>query len=514
MKKFLRKIIKIFFNRAFFVALLLLIQIAWMLVSVTRLAEYYSFVNESLRALSLLTVIAVVNTRDNPAYKIAWVIVILLFPLFGGTTYLLFSGWLPSKRLRKKLEKSEKQFQKYLLQKEDTVKKLKELDTAADGQSRYIRDFAGFPVWENSTATYYEKGESNYPVILEELKKAEHFIFLEYFIVQEGEMWNSIFDILKEKAQQGVDVRMLYDDLGSAFVLPFGYNRKMESYGIKCVAFNRFVPFFSLVMNNRDHRKILIIDGHTAFTGGINLADEYINKKTRFGYWKDTGIRIQGEAVCNLTAMFLTIWNVVRPSEVDFSQYLPRKYHEEDFPSDGFIQPYSDSPLDLETVGENVYLNMISSAREYLTIFTPYLIIDNEVMTALCLAAKRGVTVNIITPEKPDKKLIYWLTQSHYCQLMEAGVHIYQYLPGFIHAKVFLCDDRYATVGTINLDYRSLYLHFECGVFLCHSSEILKIRKDADETMDNCREITFKEAVRPVPVRLAQNILKIFAPLL
>ena len=351
-------------------------------------------------------------------------------------------------------------------------------------------------------------------MILEELRKAEHFIFLEYFIVQEGEMWNSILEILKEKAAAGLDVRMIYDDLGSVFVLPYRYDRTLESYGIKCEAFNKFVPFFSLVMNNRDHRKILIVDGHTAFTGGINLADEYINRKKKFGYWKDTGILVRGEAAVNLTAMFLTVWNTIRPTDKDFHNLLPHTYHSEAFPEDGFVQPYGDSPLDHETVGENVYLNMISAARKYLYIFTPYLIIDNEVMTALCLAAKRGVDVRIVTPGKPDKLMVFWVTQSYYKQLIQSGVKIYQYLPGFIHAKVFVCDDCYATVGTINLDYRSLYLHFECGVFLCHSKEILKIREDAIETMKQSKEVTAEEVKKKLPIRLAQVLLRIFAPLL
>lgn len=509
-----KKLLKMLFHRVVIVGILLLLQIVWMIMYLTELATYYPFIYTTLNMLSLLAVLAVVNARDNPSYKLAWVIVILAFPLLGGAMYLLFSGWLPSKNLRSKLTKVEKQLRPFLKQDEKVLDALRALDPTAAGQAQYIRDYAKFPVWNDSTATYFKCGEDKFPVLLEELKKAEHFIFLEYFIVEEGEMWNTILEVLKEKAAAGVDVRMLYDDLGSVFVLPYKYYRTLEAYGIKCEAFNKFVPVFSLVMNNRDHRKILVVDGHTAFTGGINLADEYINKKEKFGYWKDTGIMVRGEAAVNLTAMFLTVWNAVRPTDTDFSRLLPHAYHSGIFYGDGYIQPYGDSPLDKETVGENVYLNMISAARTYLYIFTPYLIVDNEMITALSLAAKRGVDVRIVTPGVPDKKLVYWLTQSYYRQFIDNGVKIYQYLPGFIHAKVFVCDDVYATVGTINLDYRSLYLHFECGVFLSHCSEISKIKEDAIETMEQSKRITKEMARRRLPVRLVQAILRVFAPLL
>lgn len=512
--RFWNRLIKRVLNRGVIVGVLLLLQIVWIVLYVSELAMYWPIINYSLLLLSTLAVIAVVNTRDNPAYKIAWVITIMVFPLFGGTTYLLFSGWLPSKKLRNKLAMVEKQLKPFVKQNTEVLEELERKDSIAAGQVKYIRDYAGFPVWNDSVVRYFRSGEENFPVLLEELRKAEHFIFLEYFIVEEGEMWSAILEILKEKVAAGVEVRMIYDDLGSVFVLPYKYYSTLEKYGIKCEAFNKFIPVFSLVMNNRDHRKILIIDGHTAFTGGINLADEYINSKEKFGYWKDTGIMIKGEAVVNLTTMFLTVWNAVRPTDYKFTKLLPHAYHAEVFQGDGYVQPYGDSPLDKETVGENVYLNMIFAAQRYLYIFTPYLIIDNEMMTALCLAAKRGVDVRIITPGKPDKKMVFWLTQSYYSQLIDCGVKVYQYLPGFLHAKVFVCDDKYATVGTINLDYRSLYLHFECGVLLCHCSEIERIKEDVTETIAQSKLITKELARKGLPVRLAQALLKVFAPLL
>lgn len=512
--RFFSHLLKRTLNRAVIVGVLLLLQIVWMFLYLTELAAYSPLIYSAMGLLSTLAVIAVVNTRDNPAYKIAWVIAILAFPLFGGTMYLLFSGKLMSKAFRHQMTKVENQLRPFIKQDDAVLLELSELDLTAAGQARYIRDYARFPVWNESTVTYYKSGEENFPVILDTLKQAEHFIFLEYFIVEEGEMWNSILEILKEKVAQGVEVRMIYDDLGSVFALPYKYYKSLEKIGIKCESFNKFVPVFSLVMNNRDHRKILIVDGHTAFTGGINLADEYINRKEKFGYWKDNGIRIRGEAAVNLTVMFLTMWNAIRPTDTEFTRLLPHAYHSGVFRGDGFVQPYGDTPLDKETVGENVYLNMIGAARKYLYIFTPYLIIDNEMMTALCLAAKRGVDVRIVTPGIPDKKMVFWLTQSYYGQLIDCGVKVYQYTPGFLHAKVFVCDDVYATVGTINLDYRSLYLHFECGVFLCYNSEISVIREDMEETMAVSRQITKEMTQRRLPIRVAQALLRVFAPLL
>lgn len=512
--KILNSVVGIVFHRAVIVGILILLQAVWLFAFLTRIAAFSPMITVLLNLLSLIAVIAVVNTRDNPAYKIAYVIMIFSFPLFGGMMYLLFSGRPISKKLRQRMELVEQKLRPFYESDPETEEELFHTDETAAGQSAYIRNFARYPAWKNTTVRYFSCGEENYPVILSELKKAEHFIYLEYFIVSEGQMWNSILEILKEKAAAGVDVRMIYDDLGSVFTLPYRYDRVLESYGIKCEAFNRFVPFISMVMNNRDHRKILVIDGHTAFTGGINLSDEYINRKKKFGYWKDTGILVKGDAAVNLTAMFLTLWNAIRPTDTDFSKILPHAYYSDIFKGNGFVQPYADSPLDTETVGENVYLNLIFSAKSYLYIFTPYLIIDNEMITALCLAAKRGVDVCIITPGQPDKKVVYWMTQSYYRVLLESGVKIFQYQPGFIHAKVFVCDDSYATVGTINLDYRSLYLHFECGVFLMHCSEILKIRDDARETMKQSRQITENEARRSLPIRLAQVLLKIFAPIL
>ena len=333
-------------------------------------------------------------------------------------------------------------------------------------------------------------------------------------------MWGTILKILERKAQEGLDVRIIYDDVGCVNTLPARFYKELRERGIKCQVFNPFRPIISVVLNNRDHRKIMVIDGHTGFTGGINLADEYINRKQRFGHWKDTGIMLHGEAVWNFTMMFLKMWSVVSGSVDDLTPAALEKYktdiwHKEAFEEDGFVQPYGDSPLDEETVGENIYLHMINRAQRYVYIFTPYLIIDEEMMTALCLAAKSGIDVRIVTPGIPDKRLVFLLSRSYYEQLIEAGVHIYEYTPGFLHAKCFVCDDQVATVGTVNLDYRSLYMHFECGVWMYRSSAVWQVLDDVKETIAKSREITLVDcrSQRQI-IRLFQSLLRLFAPML
>ena len=328
-------------------------------------------------------------------------------------------------------------------------------------------------------------------------------------------MWDTILEIMERKAKEGVDVRLIYDDFGCSMWIPFRFIKDMREKGIKVAAFNPIGSFFNLRQNNRDHRKITVIDGYVGFTGGINLADEYINKKSRFGHWKDTGIMLKGEAVWNLTLMFLQTWLMLTGEKDDYSSYSPEKHQEIAFFSDGYIQPYGDTPVDNEIVGENIYLNMINKAKHYVYITTPYLIIDNEMVTALTLAAKSGIDVRIITPGIPDKKLVYLVTQSYYYQLIEAGVKIYQYTPGFIHAKTVVVDDKVATVGTINFDYRSLYLHFECGVWMFNSSVIYEIKEDYMLTLAKCDEVTLEEIRKTSKTKMfGQSLLRLVAPLM
>jgi cardiolipin synthase A/B len=510
----LSKLKKLVFNRIIIFSILLLIQFIWFGILLLRLSHHLWWINILLQLISFIALLIVINKEDNPAYKLAWAIPIIAFPIFGGLLYLLLGGKKPAKKMRRKMDESWRKVSQCLCQKEGVLKSIDQLDKVVRGQVEYIKNCSKYPVHGNTATKYYKSGEENFPEMLEALKNAKHYIFVEYYIIAEGTMWHQILTILKEKAMAGVDVRLIYDDFGCMNLLPLNYKDELAKYNIKCEVFNPVVPLIAAVMNHRDHRKIMVIDGYVGFTGGINLADEYINEIHRFGYWKDTGIRLKGEAVHNLTVMFLTTWNSLRKTDEDFSRFKPDYYFTGGFQQDGFVQPYADSPLDDENVAENVYLNIINTAVNYVYLFTPYLIIDNEMMTALCLAAKRGVDVRIVTPNIPDKKIIFYVTQSYYHQLVDAGIKIYQFAPGFLHAKCYVSDDKIATIGTINMDYRSLYLHFECGVYLYGTSAVATIKEDFCDTMKESILINEKLMRHRLPMRLFQSVLRLFAPML
>lgn len=513
----MRKIFKYLTHRMAIVSLLILLQIGWLAMLFVRFTSYNRMISAAFRVLSILVVLYIIRRNDNPAVKLAWIVVILLFPLFGGLLYLYIGGKKPIRRMRKKMESTLEESAKYLVFDPEIQKFLNQKDTVAAGQVYYMEKQSGFPACRDSEVKYFPSGEECFESMLEDLKKAERYIFLEYFIIEEGIMWNSILKILEEKVKEGLDVRVMYDDVGSIFVLPSHYDRILRKKGIKCVVFNRYIPLLSTVFNNRDHRKILVIDDKAAYTGGINFADEYINEKQRFGYWKDNGVRLCGKAVHSMTMMFLQMWNTFAVDKMDYHRFL---YREEAYAKNiseeatGIVLPYSDHPLDSECVGENVYLNLINNAVHYIYFFTPYLIIDNELITALILAAKRGVDVRIITPGIPDKKMVFLATQSYYQQLVEGGVLIFQYRPGFVHSKVAVCDDKFATVGTINLDYRSLYFHFENGVYLYQCPAVLDIKNDILKTLEDCTNITKELCRKNMFFQLVQGVLRIFAPLL
>lgn len=513
----MKKLLKMLTNRIVVIGILLLLQLVWIVSTVYKFSNNYLVIDLTLSILSIFIILYVIGRRDNPAYKMAWIVLILAVPIFGVLMYLMFGPKSLQKSVALREEAAHKDILPHLVQDEKVLEELKEEPDSVYNQSAYILNATGYPVYQNTKTRFLEIGETYYEVLLEELKKAKHFIFMEYFIVEEGTMWNSIYEVLKQKVKEGVEVRFLYDDMGCIMTLPQGYEKKMQKDGIKTSVFNPFVPFLSVIMNNRDHRKITVIDGHTGFTGGVNLADEYINGYEKHGHWKDCGILLKGEAVWNLTAMFLEIWDAVRQERDDYDLYKPGVYAMETEPvvSDGYVQPYADTPLDSECVGESVYMNIISRAKRYVYIYTPYLIVDNEMVTALSLAAKSGVDVRIVTPHVPDKKMVFWLSQSYYSQLIDAGVRIYEYTPGFLHGKCFLCDDRIGTVGSINLDYRSLYLHFECGTFLYRTESLNQIREDFADTFEKSIEVT-KEYCDSwsAPKKLMQTILRLFAPLM
>ncbi len=510
----MRKIFKFLSQRIVIVTFIIFLQILWILALFLYFTSYSHIITEALKLLSILVVIYIMNRNDNPSVKLVWVIVILLLPLFGGLLYLAIGEKKPIAHMRRKLEPMIEESARHIKEDPSIWEELKQKDPPSASQIYYLQNQSGFPAYRNSRVDYYPTGESCFRVMVEELQKAKEYIFLEYFIIEEGVMWNTVLEILEQKVQEGLDVRVMYDDVGCIFNLPSHYAESLQEKGIKCVVFNRYIPIFSTVFNNRDHRKILVIDGNTAFTGGINFADEYINEKQRFGYWKDNGVRIVGKAVYSMTQMFLQMWNAFSADKLDYEDFSIEDVQPLDKPEKGLVLPYSDHPLDSEFVGESVYINLINSAQDYIYFFTPYLIIDNEVATALILAAKRGVDVRIITPGIPDKKMVFLVTQSYYSQLVEGGVKIFQFRPGFIHSKCAVCDDRIATVGTINLDYRSLYLHFENGVFLYDCDTVMDIKKDILETLKACNQITLEMCRKRMPIHLLQGILRIFAPLL
>ena len=510
----MKRINKILKSRLGFVGLAILLQILWWVIFVCRLTSYSVFINTFFRLVSIGILLYLIRKDENSAYKIAWIILIMGFPLFGGILYVMVGNKKPSKRLAVKMAAVKMEMKNALAQNQSILEEIQKIDPAAAGNIRYIGEFGAYPVWKNTEVTYFSLGEEMFAAMLEDLRNARHYIFLEYFIIQEGLMWDWILEILEQKVKEGLDVRLIYDDVGCVSLLPFHYEDMMEKKGIKCIAFNRFVPFISLVMNNRDHRKIMVIDGHTAYNGGINLADEYINQKVRFGHWKDTGVRLHGEAVFNFTLMFLEVWNAFRSPDLDYEIFRPHRWHEEAIAPDGYVVPYADTPLDNEALGENVYINILNQAKEYVYIATPYLLISDEMENALCLAAKRGVDVRILMPGIPDKPTVFFMAKSYYPPLLKAGVQIYEYTPGFVHAKSYVCDDRIATVGTINMDFRSLYLHFECGTLLYGSKAVLDVKKDMESCFPKCHQVSVGDCRQGMLGNMFTSVLRVLAPLL
>lgn len=505
-------LIQAVFGRTAVITLLLLLQLAFLVVTFGWLERYVVYLSGSMSAIMTVMLIYVLNTRRDPTYKLTWCILIAISPIFGTLLYAFIAldpgHRAVQKRLRQIAEASKPIIpdQKELM--ERVAREEKELHSLASYGARF-----GYPLYENTHVTYFPLGENKFREMVVQLEKAERFIFLEYFIIQDGHMWGTVLDILKRKAAQGVDVRLIYDGTCAFSKLPQDYPRQLEAMGIRCRVFAPIRPFISTTYNNRDHRKILVIDGHTGFTGGVNLADEYINEKVRFGHWKDTAVMLQGDGVRSLTFMFLQIWNAW-DKEWIYEPYLaaPGMGPKE---AKGYVMPYGDSPLDDEQTGEMVYLDILSTARDYVYIMTPYLILDNQMITALLFAAKRGVDVKLILPHIPDKKYANILAKSHYRQLTEGGVQIYEYTPGFVHVKQFVSDDKKAVVGTINLDYRSLYLHFECGVYMYDCPVVQDIAEDFRQTLEKCQPVTM-ETIRQekLIIRFCGALLKLIAPLM
>lgn len=535
----LRKIVRLLLSRRTLIIILLLCQVYLTVSLIVRAAAGARIITAVFNAISIIAVLYIVNRRDKPAYKVTWIVLILIFPLLGGALYLMFRLQSSVRHLRRKFSKYNVQKLTTLRQDEALMAEIRGYDKDIASQAEYLSHTVGYPVYNGTTAEYLPSGEAFFESLKQELSRAEKFIFLEYFIIDPGYMWDSVLCILREKAAAGVDVRIIYDDMACMLTLPDHYRQTMAEYGIKCLPFNPFRPFWTTLQNNRNHRKITVIDGRAAFTGGSNLADEYINRVEKFGHWKDSSLLIHGDAVRSFVVMFLDMWDSIRADEEEFTYYfqpllkdvsqdglsedelmyaMPAGKSADSMPglrTHEYVQPYTDSPTDGEYVGEQVYLQVINDARDYLYITTPYLIIDDVLTTALLLAAKSGVDVRIITPHIPDKKLVHLTTRSSYAQLIEGGIRIYEYTPGFIHSKMMLADDRVGVIGTANLDFRSLCLHFECGVRMYNTRAIYDMKNDFMSTLTECKEIdrAFCEE-QSLFIKLLQDVMRLCAPLM
>lgn len=513
MKKKKKGLLAFIFSRLFFFIILIAFQLLLFLAIYDMLFEKIPYFIAYQTIFSIIMFFYLFSCEMNSTAKLTWLVVISVFPL-PGTILLWFTQMSFGQNVNKKvIVRLINDTKKKLPQSEKTLNNALLVNSGTYDLCRYLNRTGCFPIYENTNVTYFPSGEAKFEALLVELERAEKFIFLEYFIIDEGYMWGRVLSILKRKAAEGVDVRVMYDGMCEISTLSFDYNERLEKIGIKCKAFSPIRPFISTHYNYRDHRKILVIDGKTAFNGGINLADEYINKRPRFGHWKDAAVMLKGDAVQSFTLMFLQMWNI--------TERIP-KWHEEllQLPdektvSDGFVMPYADCPLDDDKVGESVYMDILNRATKYVHIMTPYLILDGELETSLKFAAERGIDVKLILPGIPDKKAAYALAKTHYKSLVKSGVKIYEYTPGFVHSKVCVCDDIKAVVGTINLDYRSLYHHYECATYLYRTSCIADIEFDFCETLEKCRMIT-PDSIKKEKLyyKIVGRIVKIVAPLM
>lgn len=500
-------------GRLIFAILSFLLQTLWSVALAIWLNNYSMVLSLLFTVVAIVAVMRIYCSQSNAAFKMPWIILILAFPVLGLCLYLMFGHREATRGMRKRFERIRPEIIEALKQDADVMTELENRDFGVANQCRYIYDYGKYPAYYNTDVVFYSEASDAFEAQLEELKKAEHFIFMEYHAIEEAQAFARLKNVLAERVKNGVEVRLIYDDVGSIGFIDAAFVKRMEAVGVQCRMFNPVTPVFNIFMNNRDHRKITVIDNKIGFTGGYNLADEYFNLVHPYGYWKDTGVKLIGEAVESFTAMFLEMWNAMERTDTDYNQYLIKPSYQAK--EKGIVHPYADSPLDSEYVGENVYLNLIKHAKHYVYIDTPYLIISDEMRRELCLAAKRGVDVRIITPGIPDKKAIYRVTRSYYSGLVQSGVRIYEYTPGFLHAKQVICDDELATVGTINFDFRSLYHHFENGVLLYGYDCIKDIKRDFAATIEASHEVTEEYCAGKKRILLiVQAFWRLFAPLL
>ncbi|EXJ22927.1 Cardiolipin synthetase [Alkalibacterium sp. AK22] len=506
------------FKRRVLLALFIIVQFTIFGFIINQSLAYSIFWETLFTLLSIGVALHVVWKKGKEAYKITWILQVLIFPVYGTLFYLMFNRQTRTNKLQHRLEDIYR-LHKPFSQPDEAALTSAKSDFPNHGRlMHYLEHTGGFPLYGQTEAEFYPIGEDFFEGMKKALKEAEHYIFFEFFIVAEGIMWQEILDLLKEKAQAGVDVRVMYDDIGSFVTLPKNTAEDMRASGIQCRIYNPFHPILTSSQNNRDHRKILSVDGKVAFTGGVNIADEYINAVKRFGHWKDNGIKLVGRGAWGLTLIFLQLWQTMDESSCEKEMQKLMPFFEEEKRIKGtsaaYIQPFSDSPTDQINYGEHVFIKLIHAAKESVYIYTPYLILDENLETALILAAQSGIDVRIITPKKWDKYLVHLTTRSYYEELVDAGIKIYEYSPGFMHAKTVLVDDEVALVGTINFDYRSLYLHFENAVLIYGGTIMSDIKKDMTKTFAVSERITAQKLNHSKGVRFVKSVLRIFAPLM
>lgn len=514
----MKRLWKIVYSRTFLVVLTIVLTVVLFYSIYQRAVEVFPYAYTVLALFSILVALSIINKPMNTSFKLSWILFVVIVPVFGALLYFLLKTNIETRRYEKSFKKQAATLREYSRVSPKVLEALTETDKGQLAFTRYMSDYAGAVMHSNTSAVYYPTGEAFYEALLDELRQAKDYIFMEYFIVDFGEMWGSILEILKEKAAQGVEVRFLYDGSNSLTLLPYSYYKTLRSYGLKAKVFSQIIPALSTVQNNRDHRKITVIDGKVAFTGGANLADEYINRIERFGHWKDAAVKVEGEAVLTFTQLFLQMWNFDEKGQVDDRRYLTAIQESQTalVEGSGFYMPYGESPFDDEDVAKRVYLDIIQSAQESLYIMTPYLVLDDEMLDNLLYAAKRGVKVTLLLPHIYDKKLPYLLARTDFERYLQAGIAIYEYTPGFLHSKVIWADGKRASVGTVNMDFRSLYLNFECGLYIYDDKEVLAaIEQDLLETQAQSQLIDQTTFSTYSPLnRLAGAVLKMLSPLM
>lgn len=460
--------------------------------------------------IQFLSVIYIIYKDQNAAYKIVWIILLMFLPIAGFVAYLLWGNNKSPKYIKEEINKNDNKTKKILPQHEEIIDDIKNLDRKKE--VKFLLNGTSYPIYNNKKIEYLKIGEEYYKRLKEDLKEAKEYILIEYFIISDGKMWDEIYEILKEKRKQNVKIYIIFDALGSLFKKPKDLKEQLEEANIDYLAFNPLTAFIRSYINYRDHRKIVVIDGKVGYTGGINIGDEYINLTHRLGHWKDCGVRIEGEGIKSLISIFFTLWNMNKKT-VNYESYINEI--EKTSKEQGYIIPFSDNPHNKINPMQNSYINIINNAQKYVYIMTPYLILDSETTQALINTSLSGINIKIITPSNPDKKLVNACTKSFYGKLLEAGIEIYEYKPGFIHSKVIISDDEVSIVGTANFDFRSFYLNYECGIWMYSTLEELNIKQDFEETLKQCEKIELKVwKKRKLDIRIIEALLRLISPLL